>query len=204
MLTTVERFRRHLGTHYNTTVPTFADARGLAEFALAEHLPDRWRHVQSVTREALRLVDLADVDRDALIQSAVLHDIGYSPIVARVGFHPLDGARYLVARAFDKRVVALVAHHSGAAVEAKLREVVGLDTFEDEHSATRDALWYCDAVTGPRGQRLRPDDRWEEIRQRYGVGHVVSRFLDEAEPVLRAAVDRTRARMDAAGVPQSM
>lgn len=170
---------------------------------LAEHLPDRWRHVQSVASEAIRIADIEGVDRDSLIQSAVLHDIGYSPAVSRVGFHPVDGARFLAARGYGDRVVGLVAHHSGAAVEAGLREVDGLDRFVDEATATRDALWYCDAVTGPRGERLSPDDRWAEVRQRYGPDHVVTRFLNLAEPTLRAAVDRTRARMDAAGVPQS-
>ncbi|MDD7920982.1 HD domain-containing protein [Actinomycetospora callitridis] len=184
-------------------MPSIADARSLAELTLAEHLPDRWRHVQSVSREALRIADIADVDSDRLIQAAVLHDIGYSPLVAHVGFHPIDGARFVAARGYDDRVAALVAHHSGALIEANLREVSGLELFPDEASATRDALWYCDAVTGPRGEPLSPDQRWAEIRQRYGVGHVVTRFLDVAEPTLRAAVERTRTRMDAAGVAQS-
>ncbi|GAA4755033.1 HD domain-containing protein [Actinomycetospora chibensis] len=185
-------------------MPTFADARALAELALAEHLPNRWRHVQSVAREARRIVDIDGVDRDSLIQSAVLHDIGYSPVVARVGFHPLDGARFLGARGYGSEVVGLVAHHSAATIEAELRAVDGLAAFEDEQSPTRDALWYCDAVTGPTGERLSPDERWAEIRRRYGPDHVVTRFLDLAEPSLRAAVDRTVSRMRAAGIAQSM
>jgi putative nucleotidyltransferase with HDIG domain len=180
-------------------VPTFADARALAEMTLAEHLPDRWRHVQGVAREATRLAELPGIDRDPLIQAAVLHDIGYSPIVARTGFHPLDGARFLAARGYEPRVVALVAHHSAAAVEADLRGVTGLDAHEDEASATRDALWYCDAVTGPAGEAVTPDERWAVVRDRYGPGHVVTRFLDRAEPELRAAVERTDARRAANG-----
>lgn len=185
-------------------MPSVSDARALAELALAEHLPDRWRHVQSVAREAIRIADIDGVDRDVLIQSAVLHDIGYSPIVSRVGFHPLDGARFLGARGYHHRVAGLVAHHSSASIEAEMRDLDGLDTFEDEASVTRDALWYCDAVTGPRGERLSPDERWAEIRTRYGPDDVVTRFIDRAEPILRAAVERTRARMDAAGLDQSM
>ncbi|GAA4926020.1 putative nucleotidyltransferase with HDIG domain [Actinomycetospora succinea] len=181
-------------------MPTFADARSLAETLLADHLPDRWLHVQSVAREALRISALSGVDREPLIQAAVLHDIGYSPVVARVRFHPLDGARFLTARGYDARVVALVAHHSGAAIEAGMRGVEGLDPLPDEASPTRDALWYCDAVTGPQGQRLTPDERWTEIRRRYGPDDLVTAFLDRAEPELRAAVDRTTARMDAAGL----
>ena len=182
-------------------MPSFADARALAELTLAEHLPDRWLHSQAVAREATRLAALPEVDREPLLVAAVLHDVGWSPVVARTGFHPLDGARFLRTRGYDGRVTALVAHHSGAAVEARLREIPGLERFDDEASATRDALWYCDAVLGPTGEPTTPGARWAEVRVRYGPGHVISRFLDEAEPALRAAVDRTRARMAAAGLP---
>jgi putative nucleotidyltransferase with HDIG domain len=181
-------------------VPSFADARALAELTLAEHLPDRWRHTQAVAREAVRLSALPEVDREPLLAAAVLHDIGYSPVVARTGFHPLDGARFLRSRGYDPRVAALVAHHSAAVVEGRLR---GLDDalgrFDDEASPTRDALWWCDAVCGPTGQATTPEERWAEVRRRYGAAHVVTRFLDEAGPDLRAAVDRTRRRLEDAG-----
>jgi hypothetical protein len=181
-------------------VPSFADARALAELTLADHLPARWLHSQAVAREAIRLAELPEMDREPLVVAAVLHDVGYSPVLARTGFHPLDGARFLAARGYDRRVAALLAHHSGAAVEARLREITGLERFDDEVSATRDALWYCDAVCGPTGEPMTPDERWDDIRRRYGPDHVVTRSLDEAEPRLRDAVDRTRARMAAAGV----
>ena len=181
-------------------MPSFADARALAELTLAEHLPDRWLHSQAVAREAVRLAVLPDVDREPLLLAAVLHDVGWSPVVVRSGFHPLDGARFLRTRGYDGRVTALVAHHSGAAVEARLRGLPGTERFDDEASATRDALWYCDAVRGPTGEPTTPDARWAEIRARYGPDHVVGRFLDEAGPALRAAVDRTRTRMAAAGL----
>lgn len=176
----------------------------LAERLLAGHLPDRWRHVQAVASQARMIgADVESVDEDYLVQAALLHDIGYSPDVADTGFHPLDGARFLWTRGFDQRVVELVAHHSGAVTEARLRGIEGLDAFADEATATRDALWYCDATTGPRGERFSPEDRWAEVRQRYGPGHLVTRFLDEAGPALRAAVARTEERMLAAGSSQS-
>ncbi len=182
-------------------MPSFADARALAELTLAEHLPDRWLHTQAVAREAIRLAALPDVDREPLLAAAVLHDVGYSPVVARTGFHPLDAARFLPTRGYGRRVAALVAHHSAAAVEARLRGIHGLERYDDEASATRDALWYCDAVCGPAGETTTPDERWAGIRHRYGPGDVMTRFLEEAGPALRAAVDRTRARMDAADLP---
>lgn len=177
----------------------------LARELLADALPTRWLHVQAVYAQARVLGPaLPDVDDQVLRDAAVLHDVGYSPAIARCGFHPLDGARHLAERGVSRRVVHLVAHHSCAVREARLRGVEGLADFVDEQSPTRDALWYCDAVSGPQGERLSPDDRWAEIRERYGPDHLVTRFLDEAEPDLRAAVRRTEARVLAVGLTQSM
>lgn len=156
--------------------------------------------MQAVASQAARLASVGGIDGEDLRVAAVLHDIGYSPEIAQQGFHPLDGARFLAAEGYPERIVALVARHSAAIVEAQLRGVDGVEDYDDEQSPTRDALWYCDAVTGPQGQAFSADARWTEIRSRYGQESLVGRFLDEAEPELRGAVDRTVARMDAAGV----
>lgn len=186
-------------------VTAYLSARSVAEDCLADSLPDRWRHVQAVHAQAVVIgAALPQVDDLVLRKAAILHDVGYSPAIAHTGFHPLDGARHLTELGFPTRVVHLVAHHSGAAQEARLRGVAGLEEFVDEASATRDALWYCDAVTGPHGERFSPDERWAEVRRRYGPGHLVSRFLDQAEPELRAAVCRTEDRMIVSGLAQSI
>jgi putative nucleotidyltransferase with HDIG domain len=181
-------------------VDRFDQAFALSESLLAEPLPDRWKHVQAVAAQAERLTAVADVHVDDLRVAAVLHDIGYSPAIAHTKFHPLDGARFLEREGFESRIVALVARHSCAVVEAALRELDGVEDYDDEVNPTRDALWYCDAVTGPQGQHFTADGRWAEIRARYGPESLVSRFLDKAEPQLRGAVDRTLMRMQSAGV----
>ena len=141
---------------------------------------------------------LAAEDRELLVSAAVLHDIGYAPSLARCGFHPLDGARALVGLGAPRRVAALVAHHSCAIVEARLR---GLDedlgVFHDEGGAVRDALWYCDLTTNPVGERVAAADRLAEIVMRYGEGHVVTRFVELARPELLGAVERTERRLGA-------
>lgn len=148
----------------------------------------------------MRLHVVDDIDVGELSVAAILHDIGYAPEIAHAQFHPLDGARFLEANGHPSRTVALVARHSAATVEAELRGIATVENYEDEASPTRDALWYCDATTGPRGQRVTADERWAEIRQRYGPDSIVSQFLDRAEPELRGAVDRTLERMRRAGV----
>jgi HD domain len=158
--------------------------------------------VQSVAAEARRIAP-AFADREVLIAAAVLHDVGYAPNLAARRFHPLDGARFLQAEDAPARLCALVARHSCAVQEAELRGCADdLAEFPDEETPLRDALWYCDMVTGPDGQRLTVDERLAEIQSRYGPESVVSQFIDLARPELLSAVERTVARYTAAGIPQ--
>jgi hypothetical protein len=112
--------------------------------------------------------------------------------MAMTGFHPLDGARFLAAAGVSKRLVGLVAHHSCAALEAELRGLAAeLADFEHEQGAVRDALWYSDITTSPNGEPVAAAERIAEIKQRYGPGHLVTRFITLATPDLLAAVGRT-------------
>jgi putative nucleotidyltransferase with HDIG domain len=195
------RWRRRLGTLYAQRVPSLVDqARTLAEACLAAELPRRWVHVRAVAAKAegIALV-LADNDRPVLVSAAWLHDIGYASGIASTGFHPLDGARFLRQQGFDDRVTELVAHHSCAVVEAEEREMYGelAAEFHREYSPTADALWYCDMTTGPDGQDFDVLERLDEIRNRYGPDHVVTRFINRAELDIVDAVRRTEERLNA-------
>ncbi|MGQ0842792.1 MAG: HD domain-containing protein [Sporichthyaceae bacterium] len=169
------------------------NARHLAERLLAADLPRRWSHVVAVAAKAEVVAERLDLPPELLVSAAWLHDIGYAPELAATGFHPLDGARWLRDHQVDDRVVALVAHHSCATLEADVR---GLDSdlraeFPLESGVLLDALAFCDMTTGPDGQSLPVGQRLSEIRSRYGAQHPVTRFIDSAEPLIRSAVDRT-------------
>ncbi len=177
-------------------MPSPSWARDLAEQHLAGPLPRRWQHVQAVVEQASTVAPISDGDGELLLCAAWLHDIGYAPAVAETGFHPLDGARLIRRLQCDDRLAGLVAHHSGAAVEAGLR---GLSDelhaeFLRERSTVADALWYADLTTGPDGRRVRVDERLAEIEQRYGAGHVVAESVRLSRAELLAAVDRTLQR----------
>jgi putative nucleotidyltransferase with HDIG domain len=182
-------------------------ARQIAGGWLARELPRRWVHVQAVAAKAERVAPVLDAgDRDVLVASAWLHDVGYAATLAATGFHPLDGARFLRAEGFDSRVAALVAHHSCALVEADERSLYGdlAGEFPNEMSSTADALWYCDMTTGPDGEDCEVADRLTEIRSRYGPDHVVTRFVQRAQPEIVAAVRRTEERLAALPSGQPM
>ena len=99
-------------------------AHPLAESLLAEPLPRRWKHCQGVAERARTIALVLDQDADLLEAAAVLHDIGYAPDLAKPGFHPLDGARYLRDTTnADERVINLVAHRSCSWLEAEARDL---------------------------------------------------------------------------------
>ncbi|MER6663207.1 hypothetical protein ABT256_01555 [Amycolatopsis japonica] len=55
-------------------------------------------------------------------------------------------------------------------------------------------------TTSPDGDVVTFEERAKEIRQRYGPDDVVSTFIQVARPELAGAVERTEARLRAAGI----
>jgi putative nucleotidyltransferase with HDIG domain len=173
-----------------------SEAQEMARSVLAEVLPPRWEHVQGVAGKAERVSASLELSEDVLVSAAWLHDIGYAPELLSTGFHPLDGARYLAGLGAPERVVNLVARHSNAILEAELRGIGDLvAVFPDEGGALRDALWYCDLTTSPDGRPVTAPDRVAEIKERYGPGTIVTRFISDGAPELLAAVERTERRL---------
>ncbi|MEU6228332.1 HD domain-containing protein [Streptomyces sp. NPDC047042] len=173
----------------------------LAESLLSEPLPRRWKHSLGVAERARTIAAVVGEDAELLEAAAVLHDIGYAPDLAKTGFHPLDGARYLrdIARA-DERVVNLVAHHSCAWMEAEARglreELEG--EFPREPAGLNDALCYCDMNTTPDGTPTNPVDRINEITGRYGPDSLIGTFIRRAEPEILASTSRVLEQVAAA------
>ena len=160
---------------------------------LAEPLPRRWAHTHGVAAAARELSAILGEHADLIEAVAWLHDIGYSPAIARTGFHPIDGARHLRdTEHADDLLCCLVAHHSFALNEARRRgldqELIG--EFPAPPGPLADAITYCDMTTGPDGQRLSVDERLAEIHARYGTDHPVSDAIAASTPQIIAAVTR--------------
>jgi HD domain len=167
-------------------------------------LGSRWSHVRQVGAQARRIAHVVpSADRDLLVAAAYLHDVGYAPELAKTGFHPLDGARWIRDVGPGGRLACLVAHHSCAVYEAQVRGLAEtlLSEFEPEDSATYDALVFCDLTTGPRGEILSFDERVNDIYERYGSDHEVTRALDLSCSALESCHARTLARLAGTGQP---
>ena len=161
-------------------------AAATAEELLAP-LGRRWTHVRAVAAVADRLGPALEEDHQTLVVAAYLHDIGYAPSLAIEGFHPLDGARFVRDQG-DERVASLVAHHTGARIEAQFRGYHDYETeFPFAESVMHAALTYCDTTTGPDGSRVSVQYRVAEVQTRYGADHVTARAMIAGLPEFLSA-----------------
>ena len=168
-------------------------ARELTRTLLEVPLPRRWAHVQGVAARARSIAPTLGLDAGLLEAAAWLHDIGYLPELAGTGLHQLDGARYLrhVQHA-DEMLCRLVAHHSCAVIEAEERGLAEAlcHEFEPAPFLLGSALTFCDMTTSPDGRPVHVDRRLAEIHDRYGPGHLVSRSIRRATPMILNAVSQ--------------
>lgn len=161
-------------------------------------LPRRLAHTCGVATATVDLTHLITdpIERDAVLAAAWVHDIGYSPALVATGLHPVDGATYLRRHGFPELVVSLVAHHTGAAVEAAHRGLSGeLEVSAVPPAPLLDILTVADLSTTPDGDPTSCDHRIAEILTRYPPGHLVHTAVTESAPALRAADRRVRARL---------
>jgi hypothetical protein len=173
------------------------DARETARRLLEAELPRRWAHTQGVARRARGLEQALGQEAEVIEVAAWLHDIGYASSVASTGFHSLDGARYLrdVLRTSDQ-LCRLVAHHTGASIEAEERGMAPISNeFATPPAELLDALTYCDMTTGVDGTPTNVEHRLAEILKRYPTDHVVHRSITRSAPNLERAARHIESRL---------
>ena len=159
---------------------------------------DRWQHVLAVARLASQVAPAlaGAAPTETLTAAAYLHDIGYAPEIATTGFHPLDGAIYLQGLSAQANVVALVAHHTGAAYEAAERGLSGaLAALPAPNPTDLEELNLLDLVIGPSGSPTSPSSRLSEVLKRYAANDPVHRAVAVSRPVLLAGAERARRRL---------
>jgi putative nucleotidyltransferase with HDIG domain len=169
----------------------------LCQEALRED-PARLSHCLAVGEASSAVAqELGDVDSSLLAAAGVLHDIGYAPSLVQTGQHAIDGARYLASLGISEEIVSLVAHHSCATIEARIRGLSHLmGDFRPPHPAALDILTFADMTTGPTGKNVTVQERFQDIRCRYQPQSVTWRFLDTAATFLQQAASSVAARRE--------
>jgi hypothetical protein len=172
-------------------------AEHLSRALLQKPLPRRWAHVQGVAAQARSLAPVLGADADLLEAAAWLHDIGYAPGLTATGLHALDCARYLRdTQHADSMLRRLVGHHSYAIIEAGQHGLADVLVLESEPApyVLSSVLTCCDRTTSPDGELVTVEWRLAEIHHRYGPGHLVSRSIQRATPMILRAVEQVHGR----------
>ena len=178
----------------------------LCQEALRED-PARLSHCLAVGEASGAVArEVGEVDSSLLAAAGVLHDIGYAPHLVQTGQHAIDGARYLAALGVSEEIVSLVAHHSCATIEARIRGLSHLmGEYRPPRPAELDTLTFADMTTGPTGEKVTVQERFRDIRVRYQPDSVTRQFLDTAATCLQHAVNSVAARRglsaSASGLP---
>ncbi|SDZ36188.1 HD domain-containing protein [Thermoactinomyces sp. DSM 45892] len=157
---------------------------------LSYYLPptqDRYHHILGVVdrmKELVKKIVIPDEWRTQLIQTAFLHDIGYSEQLNQYNFHPLDGALFVQKIGISKSVLAAILFHSDAYTSAKhirpdLFEVYSdnYDLLDETDHMFIDLITYCDIHTSPTGIEITLQERVRDVVRRYGEGHPVSDMM---------------------------
>jgi hypothetical protein len=177
-----------------------AGAREVAESCLRD-MGDRWLHVQAVGLSAEQLQKRGYDVSNAVIMSAWLHDVGYCESVVATGFHPVDGAKWLLDQGAPSGVVALVAYHSAAHFEAEERGLGDeLARFPEPDPDQLDVLTLMDMSTSPTGERVAVNERLAEILARYPEEHPVHRAVSRSRGYLAESANRAANRLGLADV----
>jgi hypothetical protein len=90
----------------------------------------------------------------------------------------------------------LVAHHSCVIIEAGERGLgnILVVKFEPAPYLLSSALTCCDMTTSPDGEPVPADTRLAEVQHRYSSGHLVSRSISAATPMILRAVEEVHGR----------
>ena len=155
---------------------------GLSEESIVRVLNDQRRsaHILGVVSEAEKLAPYFTEVGEELIQTALLHDIGYADKARKTGFHPLDSGIFAANHSYGEQVLKGVLFHTGAKGEAELvdkeigkfYEELSKELDQKDHLLI-DLITYCDTQTSPYGIPTSIEGRVWEILKRYGRDHPV-------------------------------
>jgi hypothetical protein len=146
----------------------------------------------------LRQLHCAEPEIEIIKLAGLLHDIGKFPSLEKSGFHPLDGANWLISQDCF-RLAKLVGHHSGAQFYAN---VSGLELpWQREESLTADVLDWVDMTTLPNGIVVTLEECRQDIRNRFDRNHPAVQSMEMAWQDMyriRTALQQAFAQQDAA------
>ncbi|MBA4495291.1 HD domain-containing protein [Paenactinomyces guangxiensis] len=170
---------------------------------LSQYIPDnspRYQHILGVVHSMESLLPQLNIPNDwkpSLLQACYLHDIGYSPQLNKYNFHPLDGAIFAYHQGFSKSVVAAILFHSCSFEQVQQTRHDLNNIYQENHTLLDeqdkcfiDLVTYCDLHTSSSGQFITYLKRIQDVVDRYGPSHEVSRLMLANRPYYEETIAR--------------
>jgi putative nucleotidyltransferase with HDIG domain len=153
--------------------------------------PHRYRHLYTVWQRAvaLRDLDLAWLEpamSERLELAALLHDVGKALDPDDTEPHGFVGAKLLDSLGLHD-IAPLVAHHSGARLEADARGMSDRDQWANNEPDLLAVLTFLDHTTSSNGEVVTLAQRRHDIAARHGESSIQIRTFDETMPDIRHA-----------------
>ena len=147
----------------------------------------RLRHIEVIAQNVLGSAEKINqswpelnLDVNLTYRAALLHDIGYARTIRKTGFHPFDGADFLIQSGYPE-LAELIAGHSCSPEEAIL---MGFSAIEPNDSIPAKLISYWDMRVKQGGEIVTYAERLAEIIARYGENSLVGRANLAAKPRL--------------------
>ncbi len=153
--------------------------------------PNRFCHVHTVWRRAVMLRALGmgwlePAMSDRLELAALLHDVGKALDPDDTEPHGFAGARLLDSLGLDD-VAPLVAYHSGARIEAEIRNMSDRDQWNLDEPDLLAVLTFLDRTTSASGELVSLAKRRSGIATRHGDRSMQVRIFDATLPEVQHA-----------------
>lgn len=177
-------------------------AMNLLHKTMGDKVPRYW-HSLGVAKLVEELLIRSGKFSEDCVNAAILHDIGYADKANKVGFHPVDGYRFLKERGWSDAVCQLTLYHSLAHSDymynhknKKLSDYVGV-SISDGVKYYLDILSYADWHTDGQGNLVSVDYRYADILSRHGEESKVWSFMQSIRPEIDKICDRVEKELGA-------
>lgn len=175
---------------FNIQVNTIDGAKELASFLLKDNT-QRLSHTLGVVKKAKAYCDRLHLDKDdaaLIIQSAYLHDIGYSEQCNSLNFHAVDGFLYLTENRWNSSLCNVVLHHSYSELLATMSRKELMPIYEKNSPTSKEkfalqVLTDSDLRTSATGEDVTFEKRILGIKERYPETSVIVKHIEKVKEI---------------------
>lgn len=146
----------------------------------------RYKHLTACynqAKEMLSTINIDEIVKEKILNTVLLHDIGYSEKINTTNLHTLDGYNYLknnYPEVCFHKVIALHGDFINICPKDYTDTVNDIyDSLSDLEFATLIILDYCDTHTDGYGNKVTLEERWSDLENRHKNENHLTKHYDD-------------------------